>query len=358
MKILHIAEPFATGVLSFLVDITRSQVEKYDVYILWGQRPLTPENVGNLFDPRVHLIKIEAFKGALGSVFNPKAYFEIRKRFDEIKPDIVHMHSSASGFVGRWALPVRKLPSFYTPHGYSFLMKDGSAIKRAMFWMIEWLSAKCKCKTIACSEGEWKEAVNLSHNSVYVNNGINLEILKDYVRTFNLGNKVKVCTSGRILYQKNPTLFNKIAQLLPNVEFIWIGEGDLKTELSSTNISVTGWIDRSKALEIIHDSDIFILPSLWEGLPLSLLEAMALKKLCIVSNVIGNRDVIKSGENGFICNTPDEYASIITQVIESKIDSARITESAACDVYQNYNLQTMASKYDTIYQDTVNSFNN
>ena len=44
-KIMHVAEPFATGVLSFLVDITKRQVEKYEVYILYGIRPLTPDNV-------------------------------------------------------------------------------------------------------------------------------------------------------------------------------------------------------------------------------------------------------------------------------------------------------------------------
>ena len=58
-KIMHVAEPFATGVLSFLVDITKRQVEKYEVYILYGIRPLTPDNVEDLFDKRVNLIKIQ-----------------------------------------------------------------------------------------------------------------------------------------------------------------------------------------------------------------------------------------------------------------------------------------------------------
>lgn len=111
--------------LSFLVDITRRQVGKYDVYILWGQRPLTPDHVEDLFDPRVHLIKVDAIKGAMGTVVNPKAYMAVRRHFNEIKPDIVHLHSSASGFVGRWALPLSGVKAFYTPHGYSFLMQSG-----------------------------------------------------------------------------------------------------------------------------------------------------------------------------------------------------------------------------------------
>lgn len=104
---MHVAEPFATGVLSFLIDITKRQVEDYEVYILYGIRPLTPENVEQLFDKRVHLMRIDSFKGAIGTVVNLRAYYDVYKWYKGIKPDIVHFHSSASGFIGRWRCPVR-----------------------------------------------------------------------------------------------------------------------------------------------------------------------------------------------------------------------------------------------------------
>lgn len=350
MKILHIAEPFATGVLSFLIDLTKKQVEKYDIYILYGIRPLTPPNVESLFDKRIHLIKIDDFKGALGTVLNPKAYQTIHKYYKQIKPDIVHLHSSAAGFVGRWSIPCSKTKVFYTPHGYSFLMKDGSSLKRLIYWSIEFISAKRPATTIACSEGEYKEAYKLSKNSTFVNNGINTSELKPYIQQQqSLHHPLKICTSGRILYQKNPKLFNAIAQLLPDAEFIWIGEGELKTELTANNIKITGWISRKEALKILQSVDVFILPSLWEGLPISLLEAMFLKKICLASNVIGNRDVIKSGVNGFICNTATEYAHILTQISNQKLDCNTIKENAYQDILQNYNIDSMAEKYSKIY---------
>lgn len=350
MKILHIAEPFATGVLSFLIDITKRQVNQNEIYILYGIRPLTPANVESLFDSRIHLIKVDSFNGAIGTVINPKAYREVYKKYQEIKPDIVHFHSSASGFVGRWALPCSKIPTFYTPHGYSFLMQDGSKIKRFLFWLIEYLSAKRPAKTVACSEGEYHEAVKLSKNSTYVNNGININAIQAYVRPITkIQHPIKICTSGRILYQKNPKLFNEIAALLPEAQFYWIGEGELKTELTSPNITVTGWIKREEALSIIRDIDFFILPSLWEGLPISLLEAMYLKKICLVSNVIGNRDVIKNGINGMICNTAQDYVAAIHDFVEGKADANKLTENASADVLQNYNVDLMANRYNEIY---------
>ena len=86
MKILHIAEPFATGVLSFLMDITKRQADNHEVYIAYGIRPLTPSNVETLFDKRIQLIKVDSFKGALGTVVNPKAYLDVYRLYNQIKP--------------------------------------------------------------------------------------------------------------------------------------------------------------------------------------------------------------------------------------------------------------------------------
>lgn len=353
-KILHIAEPFATGVLSFLLDITKRQVEEFEIYILYGIRPLTPNNVEQLFDKRIHLIKINSFNGALKTVLNPKAYIEVLQWYNKIKPDIVHFHSSASGFVGRWTLPCNRIKSFYTPHGYSFLMQNGSQIKRFIYWFIEYISAKGPTKTIACSKGEYEEAVKLSSNSTYINNGINTKELVPYLRDRSYySSTIKICTSGRILYQKNPSLFNEIASLLPDIEFIWIGEGELKTKLTSKNIKITGWVTREEALNIVREADFFILPSLWEGLPISLLEAMFLKKTCFVSNVIGNRDVINHQKNGLICSTAEEYVQNITDVIKGKIDGFNLAKQASKDVMNYYNVDVMAEQYSKEYNNTV-----
>lgn len=138
--------------------------------------------------------------------------------------------------------------------------------------------------------------------------------------------------------------------LLPEARFTWIGEGELKTELTSPNIHITGWIKRKEVLNIIKNMDFFILPSLWEGLPISLLEAMYLKKICLVSDVTGNRDVIKNGVNGLICNSADEYADSVRGIVNGSMDGALFSERASKDVEENYNIDLMAQKYDEIYK--------
>ncbi len=207
-------------------------------------------------------------------------------------------------------------------------------------------------KTIACGKGEYEEARKLSGNSTYVNNGINIYAIKEYVRDYDSQKRpIKICTSGRILCQKNPALFNQIAEKLPDVEFTWIGEGDLRAELTSPNIKITGWVSRIDALKILEECDVFLLPSLWEGLPLSLLEAMYLKKMCVVSNVIGNRDVIDSGRNGYICNNLSEYVTVLRDIVDGKVDAKIMTELAHNDVEREYNLDVMAMEYDKKYNE-------
>ncbi len=349
-KIVHIVEPFATGVLSYIMSLTAEQIKDYEVTILWGVRKETPKNIELKFDKRIHLIKMKHFCGALKTVLNPLAYYEVRHHINIIRPDIIHMHSSASGFVGRWALIGNTARCFYTPHGYSFLMQNGGILKQKIFWFIEYLSSFLSCKTITCSESEYREARKITKYATFVNNGIDTSLIAPFCRASSpIQDPIRICTVGRILHQKNPQLFNDIARLLPNAQFIWIGEGDLRPLLTASNITATGWVDRKKGISLIQSCDFFILPSLYEGLPISLLEAMFLKKVCIVSNVIGNKDVIQHKRNGYICEKAEDFVDAIQHLAHSPQECDILVEKAHQDVLQHYNTQNMAKQYMEIY---------
>lgn len=347
-KVLHIVESLATGVLRYLLDLSKKQVDLHEVYIIYGIRPLTPFDVEDMFDKRVRLIQFKDFKG-ISSLFNIYSYINIKKIYKEIDPDIVHLHSSVAGFIGRWSLPVSTVKTFYTPHGFSFLQDDKSKMIKSFFWFLEYISAQRTSKIIACSYGEYLEAKKISTKSTYVNNGIDTELLDFNQKSLFEKNKIIVCTSGRIIDQKNPKLLNQVAELLPDVSFIWIGDGYLKTELSAPNIIVTGWLPRNEALTILSNSQFFILTSLWEGLSYALLEAMYLRRVCLVSDVIGNRDVIRNNENGFVCKSAGEYAACIKNGINGIVDYELMGKNCQDDITSDYNINLMAKKYDLLY---------
>lgn len=354
-KIVHIVESFGGGVYSVLIDLINNTSKEFDITVLYGEREQTPINFREDFNENVKFIKIENFTRSINFKKDLKAIKEVKQNIKMLNPDIVHLHSSKAGIIGRLAVNGKKVKMFYNPHGFSFLKQDDSKIKRLIYWWIEKITSVInrRCTIVGCSQGEYEEAKKINKNSVCINNGINIEQLeeltKDLPRKTIDSNNLKICTVGRIGFQKNPEIFNKVAKAFPDVQFTWIGDGELKDELTSSNIGVTGWKNKEEVMKITNESDLFLLLSLWEGLPIALLEAMYLKKICIVTDVIGNRDVIKNGENGYIVKNSEECIKRIEYLIKEKEDIAKIGENAHCDVTRLYNASNMANNYKNIY---------
>lgn len=348
IKILYIVEAMGGGVFTYLVDLSNKLVEMYnlDICIAYAVRPQTPLNFREYFDKRIKLIEVNSFTRSINPIKDIKAIGEIKQIVDDIKPHVIHLHSSKAGAIGRFAINGKEIPLFYTPHGYSFLMKNYGVLKRNIYKMIEIIAAKRYCTTISCSEGEHKETLKLTKRACYVNNGINIDELQNILNSVELDNHpFTVFTLGRICHQKNPALFNQIAKALPDIHFVWIGDGELRNELTSENIEITGWVDRPNALKKAVNADLFLLTSLWEGLPISLLEAMYMKKLCVVSDVIGNHDVIINGQNGFVCVSVQQFVDGINSYSKSET----IRQNAYQDIISRYNTVFMAKRYYEVY---------
>lgn len=329
--------------------------EEMEVVIAYSTRKQTPEDFEKYFNKNIKLVKINNFTRNINLIKDIKAIREVKQIVKQEKPDIVHMHSSKAGAIGRLAISSKQADLFYTPHGYAFCQKDASKLKVKIYKTVEKFLGKRDCMTIACSKGEYEEALkyDITKNITYINNGIDVEEMQGYIskeskQPIDVRN-LKICTVGRIEKQKNPHMFEKIAQKFPDIQFTWIGDGSLREVVKSPNIKILGWCDIETTIKELYKNDIFILPSLWEGLPITLLEAMYLKKICIVSDVTGNRDVITNGEDGFICRTEDEYCSIIEKIQNEEIDVELIERQAIKNIAENHNIQKVAQKYLKIY---------
>lgn len=344
-KILYIVKRLSGGIFTYLVELTDRLIQNYDIVIAYSTTPDTPKNFRTYFNENINMIRVESFSESFTSAKN-----ELRELVKQEKPDIIHFHGHGAGKIGRKALDGIQIPMFYTPHGYRYLAEDHNILSRSLIRRDEAQAARYNCMTVACSKGEFAETLGFTKNATYINNGINIDEINEIVKNSQqeIHEKPIVCTTGLINEQKNPALFNEIASAMPDVKFIWIGDGELKYKLTASNIEITGWMDRTSAIQKLNEADVFLLTSLWEGLPISLLEAMYLKKLCIVSNVVGSRDVIHNGENGYICDTAAMYVNIINHYKDEKIQE--ILENAQQDIIENYNVDTMAKEYDTLYK--------
>lgn len=153
-------------------------------------------------------------------------------------------------------------------------------MKCKLYGIMEYLLGKISnAITFTCCESEDEVAKMLIKRTAYVETGVNLLDLSTSLDNIEpvKNDKFTVFTLGRVCNQKQPRLFNRIAELVPDAKFVWIGNGELENQLTVLNIEVTGWKPRKEALAMAKGADVFILCSLGEAIAMSLIENMYIK---------------------------------------------------------------------------------
>ena len=345
-----VCEAFGGGVFTYVSQLCNDMAENFEVYLAYSIRPQTPKNYKEFLDPRVKLIEVKNF-GNLFNVFSDIAVIkELRKIEKKVKPDIIHLHSSIAGGLGRIAFNGTNNTVIYTPHGYAHILM-GPGIKSKIYKFAEWILGKTNSMTLTCCESEDEEAKKFCKRTAYIETGVNLRDLSgslDGIKPIK-NEKFTVFTLGRACVQKQPQLFNRIAELVPEARFVWIGNGELEHLLTASNIEVTGWKPRKEALAMAKGADAFILCSLGEAIAMSLIENMYIKKLILVSNTMGNKSVIKNGINGYVCDKAEDYAERIKAAM--KEFPRALPEKAFQDVLDVYNTEAMKKKYCNFYEE-------
>lgn len=354
-KILMVCEAFGGGVFTYVSQLCNDMVDDFEVYLAYSIRPQTPKNYKEFLNKRVHLIEVKNFnaKGLTNISNDLKVIKELRAIEEKVKPDIIHLHSSVAGGIGRLAFKGKNNTVVYTPHGYAHILM-GSGMKCKMYGVMEAiLGTISNAITLTCCESEDKVAKSLTKRTAYIETGVNLADLSaslDGIEPVK-NEKFTVFTLGRACVQKQPQLFNQIAELVPEARFVWIGNGELENELTAPNMEVTGWKPRKEALAMAKGADAFILCSLGEAIAMSLIENMYIKKLILVSNVMGNKSVIHDGVNGYVCDKAEDYAKRIKSAM--KKFPSELPERAYQDVHEIYNTEVMKKKYIKFYNNVI-----
>ncbi|WP_326382626.1 glycosyltransferase [Myroides phaeus] len=360
MRIVHIVESFGGGVYSYFKDLSSflSQFDEIETTIIYSnkRKEVTDEQIKNDFPENIKMLSVN-MERELRPIADIRATLKLRKILKQISPDIVHLHSSKAGVIGRWAstLSGKRKGVYYTPHGYSFLQLNTSSFKRRLFYLIEKTTQLIfGGTTIACGDTEYNIAKKIGKSEL-VRNGIDIDNINKFFIPKNPSKdkKLTIGIIGRIVFARNPTLFNKIALQFPEHDFIWIGDGDLKYELTAKNIFITGWCKENiDVFRFLNKIDIYIQTSLWEGLPIAILEAMAFRKPIIATNVIGNKDIVIPEYNGFLFEKAEDLKSILNQLENSKTREI-IGNNAFNNCREKYNKDENFKKLIDIYKSTL-----
>lgn len=248
------------------------------------------------------------------------AFIEIFRFIKKHRIDIVHTHSSKAGILGRLAARFAGVKAvIHTIHGWSFNDFQPPQVRRLYIWL-ERLAAQFTQKLIAVSECDKRKGLFLKigceEKYMVIRYGIDFSVFRaqqfSYVRgEFGIGpSELVVGMISCLKPQKSAQDFVRLANLtlkeMPDVKFILAGDGILRDKVEEMidnfgirkNIFLAGW--RRDIPAVLGALDVFVLTSLWEGLPISVLEAMAQSKPVIATNTGGVSEVLKEGETGFL----------------------------------------------------------
>lgn len=256
--------------------------------------------------------------------FKALAKLRVMMRGKDGKPayDIVHTHSSKAGVLGRLAAKWAGVPIIvHTVHGWSFHDKM-SPCKKALYVLLEKMGDAVGDAMIVVSPNDIEkglvEGISQRERYTLIRSGIEMErfghpqISRDEMRR-QLGippDALVVGSVTRLSAQKAPldlvATFAEIHKVRPDVYFVVVGDGSLRAEVE-TALRENGIFDRTiltglrrDVPELLNTFDVFVLTSLWEGLPRVLPQAMATGLPIVCTQADGSAEAVAEGQNGYL----------------------------------------------------------
>lgn len=354
MRIIHATECAASGTLDVIVALAHELAAAgAHQLIVYCPRSETPTHLEQLFPDNVEFLRVRAASGMhLRFAWEFAAVLDHAVR--SFEPDCVHLHSSKAGFAGRFAHAVAPWPCrvLYSPHGLSFLDPD-RAVSNSIFRMVEHLAAWTAATPVACSRSEADLLSELSgRDALLLENPVE-ERFFSIART--PATPSKVVSVGRLSRQKAPERFAALARQVrphaPDTRFIWIGDGDTryKTTLIESGCEVTGWRSREEVAHLLSTAAVYVQTSRWEGLPISVIQALAVGLPCVVYGCVGNRDAVTNGSTGYVATSVAEMGEKILTLLRHSSLREQLGVNARSEAARRFGLSAFGARARQLY---------
>lgn len=309
-------------------------------------------------------------RAAWNDIQSARKICEILRSF---KPDVVHTHTPKAGIVGRWAAKLAGVPRVvHTYHGFGFSPRH-PAWQRAFYVGVERATARITSQFVVVSEPNrvlgQSYGIFRREQCVLIRSGVEFS---DY-RAANVAKPQKKIELGF-----NPTdkvvgvvasftpakalhLFleaaAQIGKAVPAVRFVMAGDGCLRPQLEAlaeklgiaSRVRMLGW--RRDVPELLGAFDVFLLTSLWEGLPRSLVEAFLSGVPVVASHVDGVGELVEDGKNGFLAppGDVDSLASSVVRLLTNESLRQAMANQARASVGE-FSAEKMVKDYSDLYE--------
>ncbi len=352
MKILHVVTLSELGgSQSVIVSLSKAA-------IVDGHRVMVAASANgdlwNILPEKVEKWPIATLKREVNLVKDIQSYLELKRIQREFCPDVIHLHSSKIGVLGRLAFPSRKI--IYTVHGF-----DSIRIAYRHFLPIEKFLKRKGSHIVAVSRYDYEnllaEGIHCNVTAIY--NGIeDYQLLPDKplsVAMEDIGRRIKensafsVMCIARISPQKNFDLFCQVAHSFigQGVDFYWIGNKEQPPNLPE-NVTCLGEIPTAHYL--LPHANLFFLPTEYEGMPISILEALCYG-VPVVASAVGGIPETLDGKNGFaLPNEVTPFREKILHLRNNKTTYDEASREARASYLRNFTIGKMYGAYLALYK--------
>lgn len=350
------------GAQGNVYDLINNFCKDFEVHLATGSHGVLTEKVSALGVP-VHIIAnltrdIQLF----GDI---TAIKECISLINKIQPDLIHAHSSKAGIVARVAGWICKVPVVFTAHGWGFT--PGTPNKRRMVALIaEKLLASLTAKLICVSGNDRQLALSLG-----VGNENSLAVVRYGINNISVTSAnpsqqpPRLIMVARFNEQKDQiTLLKAIAQLKDeSIHLDLVGSGPFwesckaLAQLLKIENQVSFLGDRRDVADLLAQSQIFILSTNYEGLPISILEAMRAGLPIIATSVNGIPEEVVHGETGLL--VPHQDVQALADALHTLIQSSEIRQqmgkAGRQKFEQEFTIERMVDETRAIYEQILDN---
>lgn len=299
---------------------------------------------------------------------------EIASVVGKQNPDLLHTHGGVAGLYGRWAARKSRMPIIvHTLHGIHYLHYRNILFKR-IYITLERYFSRFTDALIFVSEADRKSGqkhkLSAEKKMVTLKNGIEFDLYQqmeenakqEKIKELGLEEFRPVIGSvARLHRQKGLTYLVRaardISQVFPAVKIVVVGGGPLRKKLAAearrlgveNRLSFVG--ERRDIPQILSVFDVFVLSSLWEGLPYVLMEAAALAKPVVATDVEGVREIIKPGKTGLLVppKNPEDLARAVITLLQDPDHASTLGMNLKKEASGQFGLDRMLAEMESLY---------
>jgi glycosyltransferase involved in cell wall biosynthesis len=354
------------GAQKYVFDLaTNLDKNNYESVVACGEGELLKEKLKN---EGVRVIEIPGLVRDVGLLREILSLFNFLKIIKEERPDIIHVNSSKAGGLGALAgrvMRIRKI--IYTIHGWPF-KEPRDIFVRAIIWLMSYVSALLATQNITISKEDYdltRFMLFVKRKTIHIHNGISkINFLeRDSARKIlapDLNEGLWIGVIAELHRNKNlDFLIEGFAQIKnkENLLCVIIGEGEEKKKLGDL-VNRLGLDEKVRFVGFVKDAprylgafDIFVLPSVKEGLPYTILEAGQRGLPVIGSDISGIREIVEYGKTGLLFKLG--YLNALKGSLETLIENENLRRDLGANlrekVIKNFSLQTMIEKTTRLY---------